>query len=281
MDYSVPTLSIVFMAISALASIAIPVILFVVFRRIYKADVKPFFVGCATFILFALILKLIAQTIISLSGYVITINSSPWLYGLYGGLMAGLFEETGRLVAFKTVLKKNNGNDNNSLMYGVGHGGIEAFIILSISMVSNLVTSYMINNQMVNQLFSAVAGDPQKTQYLEVTLQTLANTPSEHFLMALVERLAAVAIHIALSVLVWFAAKKGGKSFWLYPLAIALHTLVNAVALVIAHYVTNLWVVEAVIWLISIISILVAILVWKSHKSRESSEIEDLNSIEM
>jgi uncharacterized membrane protein YhfC len=45
MEYSVPALSIVFMTIVALTGIAIPIILFLIFRKKYKADIAPFFVG--------------------------------------------------------------------------------------------------------------------------------------------------------------------------------------------------------------------------------------------
>ena len=57
MNYTVPALSIVFMAVSALIGIAIPIVLFLVFRKKYKADILPFFIGCAVFIVFALLFE--------------------------------------------------------------------------------------------------------------------------------------------------------------------------------------------------------------------------------
>ena len=69
----------------------------------------------------------------------------------------------------------------------------------------------MLNNQNIDILLTGAVNDAQR-QALIINFETLANTPSEHFLMALVERIAAVAIHLSLSVLVWFAAK-GGKAY--------------------------------------------------------------------
>ena len=43
-------------------------------------------------------------------------------------------------------------------------------------------------------------------------------TPFWMFFAGAVERIAAITIHMALSVLVWFAAKNS-KRFWLFPLA--------------------------------------------------------------
>ena len=48
---------------------------------------------------------------------------------LYGGLMAGVFEETGRYVSFKWFLKKET-RIQDGLSYGIGHGGIEAMLIV-------------------------------------------------------------------------------------------------------------------------------------------------------
>ena len=53
--------------------------------------------------------------------------------------MAGIFEETGRFLAFKTVLRKKQGKDINALMYGAGHGGFEAAALLGITMINNII----------------------------------------------------------------------------------------------------------------------------------------------
>ena len=57
MQSTIPMLSIVFMAISALIGIAIPVVLYIIFRKKNKANHLPFWVGCVTFVLFALVLE--------------------------------------------------------------------------------------------------------------------------------------------------------------------------------------------------------------------------------
>ena len=128
MDYSVPTLSIVFMSVSALTGIVLPIALLIFFRKKHKTGIKPFFIGCATFIVSALIIERIFHSIILNSDIGKMIQGNIWLYGIYGGLMAGLFEETGRFVAFKTVLKKEIINDKNALMYGAGHGVLKSFL---------------------------------------------------------------------------------------------------------------------------------------------------------
>ncbi len=266
MNDTVPTLSIVFMAVSALMGIAIPVVLFLVFRKKYKADVLPFFIGCAVFIVFALLIEGAINSIILSSGAGEGIKSNIWLYGIYGGLMAGLFEETGRYAAFKTILKKKRGNDGNALMYGAGHGGFEALYILVFSMVSNIYIAYMLNAGMTDKLTAGVT-DPAARQTLYATFAALAGTAPAVFLMSIVERIAAVVLQISFSVLVWFAAKDGGRRFWFYPLALILHAFVDAAAVILSRYISNVWVVLCAVYVIAACSAGIAIGVWKKHAS--------------
>lgn len=181
--------------------------------------------------------------------------------------MAGLFEETGRFAAFKTVLKKTNGNDRNALMYGAGHGGFEAFYILVISMISNIVMAVMLNAGMADKLIAGVTNEAN-LQTLYATFAALSKTPSLSFLMGIVERIAAIALHISLSVLVWFAAKNKGKCFWLYPLALLLHATVNAAAVILSRCVSNIWIILVIIYLLSACCITIALKVWKKYSSK-------------
>lgn len=273
MEYSVPTLSIFFMVIVALTGIALPVVLFSFFKKKYKTKITPFFVGCAVFILFALLLERFLITFIFTTEAGKVIQSSIWYYGIFGGLMAGLFEETGRFAAFKTVLKKTHSNDRNALMYGAGHGGFEAFYILVFSMISNIVMAVMLNAGMEDRLISGIT-DETKLQTLYATFAALAGTPPMNFLMGIVERIAAIALHISLSVLVWFAAKNGGKCFWFYPLALLLHSAVNTVAVVLSKYVPSVWIILALIYVISACCVAIALKVWRKYSSKSGiSEI--------
>ena len=56
--------------------------------------------------LFALILEPVLHNLVLGSAAGAAIQENILLYGLYGGLAAGVFEETGRLMAFRFVLKK-------------------------------------------------------------------------------------------------------------------------------------------------------------------------------
>ncbi len=275
--YTVPTLSIIFMVVAMLAGIAFPVVMYLILRKKYHCDHMPFFIGCLVMLLFAFVLEQIAHTIILKSPLGTGIMSNIWLYGLYGGFMAGLFEEGGRFLAFKTVLKKKNTKDCNALMYGAGHGGFEAFYILTFSMINNLVLVVMMSAGGSEALAAGLMGDAGAQ--VQNAMMQLAATPSGLFLVSVLERGAAVIAQIALSVIVWFAAKGTGKRFWLFPLAILFHMVLDAGAVVMASYVSNVLWVELAVWAFAAVMVYVAYRVWKRcAKPSEPETVQEASS---
>ncbi|MBQ8974657.1 MAG: YhfC family intramembrane metalloprotease [Oscillospiraceae bacterium] len=101
----VPTLSVAFMLFDMLFGIFIPVFLAIFFHKKYGCRVLPFWVGCAVMLVFAFCLERLLHTFIYNSQLGEMLKNNIWLNALYGGLMAGVFEETGRLLAMKLVLK--------------------------------------------------------------------------------------------------------------------------------------------------------------------------------
>ena len=258
MGNSIPTLSILAMAVSALIGIAIPAVLYVIYRK-KGANHLPFWTGAVTFVLFAFVLEQLAYFFLMKTALWTTITGNIMLYGVVGGFMAGLFEETGRFVAFKTVLRKKRGNDRNALMYGAGHGGVEAVILLSASMVMSIIFSLQFN-----------AGQSSALGGLDAA-QQLIDTPFWMFFAGAVERIAAITIHMSHSVLVWVAAKNR-KRFWLFPLAILLHLLVDAVAVILSGAGVNVWVIEGAVYVIAIAFVIIAVVVWTKNYTAQVEE---------
>ena len=73
---------------------------------------------------------------------------------------------------------------------------------------------------------------------------TALAAPASYFLVVGVERLVAICLHIALSVLVFQAVKRPGKR-WLYPAAILLHAGMDVFAALYQRGVITLWTSEA------------------------------------
>jgi uncharacterized membrane protein YhfC len=270
MDYQVSGMSMMMMSVALVAGILIPVVLFLVMRFKAHAKAVPFFIGCATFLLFAIVLEQIMHILVlQVSPAGNTIMNNIWLYALYGGLAAGVFEETGRFLAMKFALKKYHDDDKNALMYGAGHGGFEALCILTLGMVSNLIFAFSVNSGMIDAQLSLLPEDA-KAQMI-ATIETMCTTHPMLFGVGILERLFAVTLHISLSVLVWFAVTGRGRSFWLYPLAVLLHALVDAVA-VVANSYTNPLITELMVAVMTCLVACLACLLYKRMHKEEMPE---------
>ena len=256
----VPVLSMIFMAVSCAVCFLAPLALFLYLRLVKKADVYPFFAGCAVMLLFAFILESGFHNLVLNSPAGPVIRNNIWLYALYGGLAAGLFEETGRYLAFAFALKKYRSKNVNALMYGAGHGGFEAIVIVGLTMINNITWSLMINNGSISTLLGSLSGDQLAQAQQSVTL--LAATPSYQFLLGGVERLFAIALHIALSVIVWFSVKWNGK-LYLYPAAILIHFAVDAAAALLSGLGVNVIAIEAVVAILTAAAVFFARRLWR------------------
>ena len=225
------------MAISLLLSVGFPIFLCIFIYKKTKAWVPAFFIGGGRFVGVALIFEqLPLALVLTVTGSVIRDNI--WLYAIYGGLAAALFEECGRWIAMKFGMKKHLTREN-ALMYGTGHGGIEAFLILGMSSMSNLLTAAMINGGLMEKTMTALEPAQQEVTYNQ--LSVLWTTPAYQFYLAPVERISAIALQIALSILV-FSAVKTGKKLHLAA-AFGLHFAVDFLTVVCASAIPT-WALE-------------------------------------
>ena len=228
----VPTSSIILLSVNAVLGIAVPVCLAWYMVRKHHANLSTILIGAGTFIVFALVLESILHQIVLKGPHGSAHMDNTLWYALYGGLAAGVFEETGRFLSMKFLMKKEPTAPLPGIAYGVGHGGVEMLVIFGLSMISNLAIAIMINTGMSDILFSQVPAEA--TAQVQAQLDTIQNSSAGIWLTGIWERVSAIVLQLGLSVIVWVAVRKGGKWLWLYPAAIALHAMVDAGAVIIS-----------------------------------------------
>lgn len=217
---------------SLVISIGLPITLMILIKKRLHAGMSALGIGALTFFLFALTLEQILHSImLNTAGDVL--NGNIWLYALYAGLAAAVFEEAGRFVAMKFWMKKTLSKEN-ALMYGVGHGGIEAVLIVGMTYFSNLVTVFMINSGQIEQQFAAIEEGPGKEAAIQ-SISVLWTMPGYQFFLAGIERISAIVLQICLSYLVYRAVKWGEKKFLIAALGI--HFLVDAATVLLSNTV--------------------------------------------
>lgn len=252
------------MGISAVISLFLPIVLLVVWKmKNRRIRMLPFIVGAGVFIIFALFLEQICHyfVLIRVSPLSEYVNGHIWVFALYGALAAGVFEETGRFLAFKTVLRRSKGKEN-AITYGIGHGGIESILVVGIYMISSLILVVAVST--MGGVENYVAMVPAEAQgALRENLNTLLLTPSYTFLLAGIERISTIFFHIALSVIVFFSAQRPGK-LYLYPLAILIHTFLDLFAVMYQKgVIKNILIMEVLIIIITVATAYFAYRIYK------------------
>ena len=227
---TVSTSSLLFMLLTAVLGIALPLITSIIWCKKKHEPFTTVLIGAATFLLFAIVIeKPLQALVISLDSPVSQfVNARPVLWGIIVGLFPGLFEETGRFVAFKTVLRKRKQRETG-LSHGIGHGGFEALFILGITYIEYFVFAIMLNQGSFVELMIEPVKDtltPEVVKQITGIVEQITTFSAATMGVALVDRLIAVLYHIGASIMVFYAVKDK-KKWWLYPLSILIHTVID------------------------------------------------------
>jgi len=220
-----------------------------------KLRFVPALTGVLTFVVFVYFLENALHVLVSMV-FGGALESRPWLYALYGALAAGVFEETGRLAAFRLLKKKHPGPEC-AVSYGIGHGGIECVLMVGVNF---LVAAAII--LLARQ--GVIAENP-------AVEDAYSSEPAWMYGTAALERVSAFLLHIGLSVFVWSAVNVKGRAYC-YPLAILLHALVDLPAALYQLGRLNLFAVEAFALVIALAVLYAGIRLYRSARKIESGK---------
>ena len=220
------------MALVGLFTVAFPLGLGLVFWRRFGGRWRFFLLGCVIFPLFAMTLEGSINRAVLYGPMGDAITGNLWLYALFGGAMAGIFEECGRWIAFRLFSRWSQG-PGDALMYGAGHGGIEAVLLAGSMMLNNLLVSMALNQDGLAGVEALMGTGPLSDTQI-AALAPLVTAPAGIYLWSGLERIVAITIHLSLSVLVYAAVQnRSGK---MLTLAIVLHAGVDACAILTAAW---------------------------------------------
>lgn len=245
----VSSMSLIGIAFSMLVSILLPIGLIIYARKRYSVRFSSLVVGALIFIISVLVLEsLVHAYVLNLNPVTKSVMENPWIFATYGALAAGIFEETGRLAAFKLFLKKQR-EWKDGFAYGIGHGGIEAIILAGLAGINNLIYSLFINKG----TFDTLVGAKLPAGTGEQLKNTLINTNWPMFFISGIERCFALTIQIGLSILVIYAVRN--RKYIYYLLAILIHALIDFPAALVQKGILSIWAVEGMIFVVFIIGI--------------------------
>jgi len=212
--------------LNALLMIAFPIMLGVWLQRRWNLSWRLFGIGAATFILSQVVhLPLLWGLTALFTNNVLPNPSVEWkliFNATVLGLAAGVCEEVARYLVYRFWLKTER-SWSQALMFGAGHGGIEAMLVGALALLA-FVQLYALQTTDLSTL-------PLSAEQLATLTQQVAeywNAPWYMALLGFIERLSALCHHIAWAVIVLQAFRRNNP-LWLM-LAIGWHALVDGVA---------------------------------------------------
>ena len=233
--------------ITIILMIAIPVGFFGYWRSKHKeqTNISWLIAGAVGFIVSARMLALGVHYVCIIVNNPVSrfINGNTVAFVLYGITMAGVFEECGRYIVLKTIMKKNRTREN-AVLYGIGHGGIEILAILLPLMITYLVIAVLFSQGDVEHALSSLKITEETAAAALPSIQAAAAFDYPMMALNVIERLLAMFVHIGLTVIVYYGVINSKKIC--LPMAIVLHMLADAFPALYQRSVLPLLAVE--IW---------------------------------
>ncbi|HNB50296.1 MAG TPA: YhfC family glutamic-type intramembrane protease [Anaerolineales bacterium] len=178
------------------------------------------------------------------------------------GVSAGVFEETFRYVGYRFWVKEAR-RWKDGLMFGAGHGGIEAILVG----LYTLVTVIYIFSLSGKDLKTIIPAD--QLFLAQQQIDAFWALPWYAVLLGALERAIAICFHLAASVLVLQVFRRK-NIVWLFA-AIGLHTVLDALAV----YVSQIWgpyATEGVLAVFALFCVGIIFMLKTSDDSEEASE---------
>jgi uncharacterized membrane protein YhfC len=202
-----------------------PLALGVFARRRLGVNWRYFGYGALIFVLFQLVsrvpITLAIQALIASQLQASRVALIAWI--AISALTAGLFEELGRYVGYRWLMKREQKTWAKGVMYGLGHGGIESMLL-----IAGLVTVTLIQVLALARTdLSTLPLTAEQRALAAQQLAAIAAQPSWAPLLGAWERLWTIPLHVALALVVLQVFRRGSLR-WLW-LAILAHALVDLV----------------------------------------------------
>ena len=261
------------LAITVILMIAIPVIFFICWRKKQKQQTKIGYLiaGAVGFIVSARVLELGVHLVCIVADNPVSrfINGTTVAFVLYGIIMAGVFEECGRYIVLKYIMKKNR-TPENAIMYGIGHGGIEILAVLLPSMILYLVIAVLFSSGNIENALSTLNIAEDTAAAALPSVEAAAAFDYAMMAMNVLERLFAMLLHIGLTVVVYYGVCNANKAC--LPIAILLHMLIDTFPALYQRTLVPLWSVEVWAALWTAIIVFISVKLYRKMKVSYSAE---------
>jgi len=240
----VDPLSIILMFITLILSIGFPLFLWIMFARKKVGISIAVIAGALGFFVPQIIIRIpIIQILSLLPGWIDFNQNNVFLSVFLFAITAALFETTGRLIVFRTLLKDRI-SYNAAVGAGIGHGGIESIFLIGLTYINNIIFSFLINTNLLPEF-----------EGVEETVRALTGTAPEMFFLAGVERVFTIFFHIAISTILCYFILKG-KTIQGVLVCILVHFTLDFILPIMNINGVSIWIIEGFLLIVAIVSII-------------------------
>lgn len=244
----VPVFTFIAIAFTLLICFGLPIGLTIYFYRTRKISLLAVLIGAVTFLVMQVLLRIPLLGWFADTALYFNLTAYPVLLALFLGFTAALFEEGGRWLAFRFLLKGRL-EHKNALAMGIGHGGFEAMYIVGLAYINYLVLAVMLNNGSFDSIIVPTIGEAAALSIRDVLL----GNNGLLFMAAGVERALTIVIHIAFSVLVYLSVRYRKASF--FWIAMAAHTGVDFAAVLASQAGWSTYTIEGLVAVFSAVGL--------------------------
>ena len=258
-------------------SLILPVLVLICLAMKNKKQgiVSAWLLGAAGFFVTQILIRIPILTALQNQSWFLTFAQNHlFSYAFSLAFTAGLFELAGRFAVARIMQKRLT--LRRSLAAGLGHGGIEAIILIGITYINNLAYIAMINSGTFDTVVAQTAALGVDVSQLELIRQQLVSASPALFLLAGLERILAMTGHAAMSMLVCYGVAHGKASLCAL-LCLGIHTLMDltaGISLVLPQS-TAYPIIYAILTLMAVLSLFVMREItrrWKKEVSYASEE---------
>ncbi len=183
-----------------------------------------------------------------------------WVNFVILTLTSGLFEEGARYIILRWAAKGVR-DWKEGLFYGVGHGGIEAILIVGGTAISNLVLLATADTLLAQMGQTA----PDQAAAVTAQIDAVMSLTWLPIILSIWERVVAVTFHIGMSLLVLLGVMR--RQFRLVLAAMLLHAAFNGVALLFVRYFDMVTTEVA----LTVVALLPLYLIWRLRPALNSA----------
>jgi uncharacterized membrane protein YhfC len=201
--------------------------------KLTRKRVIWFFLGAACFIISQSLTRLpILQQMQQSTDFILVYSLYPLLIGILIALSAGVFEEGARFLFKQFLIKPAASDFSQPLIFGLGHGIAEAFLVL-------------------------------------IPALSLVSVPELG--LAFFERILTIILHVTLTVVVWNGFQKNRRVLYLL-IAILIHGLVDSLIPILSPLPNAIFLLEGALVVVDIIMVGYAWYSRKYYTGRNSNE---------